>query len=254
MFYRAGPHKDDKVKSANAFTKSIYSTLIPVLDQRARFLKKLYDEISSGPSIKGRYVDAGAGTTINSSFFGEGFQQIFLLDINAIEPAGQGTDIQYLIGDVQALPLKDNTVDLLSLISAIEHVPDPRQALSEAARVVRPGGEIVIQIPNLFFPADLHTGMLNPFWIPKFARKRYVRMLGHPDFFNEVYSLPQGKEIRLWMGKNMRLEGIRKVVYPAHFVPAIARPLYRLLCKLGILSLIPLGHLYVFKKVDLRSI
>jgi len=249
MFYRADPHKDDNVKSANAFTKSIYSTLIPVLDQRARFLKRLYDETSNGPNIKERYIDAGAGTPVNGRVFGEGFKKIFLLDINIIDPAGQGPEIQYIIGDGQALPLKDNTIDLLSLISAIEHVPDPRQALSEAARVVRPGGEIVIQLPNLFFPVDLHTGMLNPFWIPKFARKTYVRILGHPCFFNEVYSLPQGKEITQWLRGMMQLAGIRKVIYPAHFVPAIVRPLYWLLGKLGILSLIPLGHLYVFKKI-----
>ena len=66
---------------------------------------------------------------------------------------------------------------------------------------------------------------------------------------SDVFSLPQGKAIIKWLGESMQLAGIRKVVYPSHFVPSIVRPVYWLLGKTGFLSIVPLGHLYVFKKV-----
>jgi ubiquinone/menaquinone biosynthesis C-methylase UbiE len=236
------------VKLAKAFTKSISSTLGTVLDERAYFLKKIYDKTTSGVMTKERYLDVGAGRTTNGRVFGEDFHEVLLLDINPIEQAGQEPKMQCIIGDAQALPLKENTVDLLSLISTIEHVPDPQQALNEATRVIRAGGELVIQVPNVYLPIDLHTGIFNPFWIPKFARKTYLKIMGYHNFLNEVYGLPREKEITGWIRGRMQLVGIHKVIYPPHFVPISVRPIYRLLTKLGFLTLIPLGFLYVYKK------
>jgi SAM-dependent methyltransferase len=238
-FYRLDP----KVDSA----KYLHSVLVNALDKRAYFLRKLYEETSVGVDVKDCYLDVGAGTTINGVILGEGFKRKLFLDISAI--GMDGVKGELIIGDAQDLPLADNSVDLLSLISLIEHTPNPQKVLSEAIRVVRIGGEIVIQLPNLYFPLDLHIGMPNPFWVPKFFRNKYVKLLGYPDFFNEVYSLPTSKEIINWSGKRVQLIGICRIVYPSSFIPIMARPFYWLLEKCNILSLLPLGHLYVFRKV-----
>jgi ubiquinone/menaquinone biosynthesis C-methylase UbiE len=97
------------------------------------------------------------------------------------------------------LPLKENTVELLSMFSTIEHLPAPQQALKEAVRVLQPDGELVIQVPNLFFPIDLHTGILNPFWIPKFARERYLKIMGYSDWLENVRGFPRKKDITRWL-------------------------------------------------------
>lgn len=163
------------MRLAKAFTKSIHRTLRAALEERAYFLKSLYSEITNGATAKERYLDVGAARAINAKVFGEGFQEVWCLDINFSEQQERESKIQFMVGDAQMLPLKESAVDLLSLFSTIEHLPAPQQALNEATRVLRRNGELVIQVPNLFFPIDLHTGILNPFWIPKFARKTYLR-------------------------------------------------------------------------------
>jgi SAM-dependent methyltransferase len=40
------------------------------------------------------------------------------------------------------------TFDAVTLIDVLEHIPDPRRALSRAAGWIRPGGAIVVKVPN----------------------------------------------------------------------------------------------------------
>lgn len=47
-------------------------------------------------------------------------------------------------GDVQRLPLADGVADAVSAGEILEHVPDLRAAVTEACRVLRPGGTLVL--------------------------------------------------------------------------------------------------------------
>jgi 2-polyprenyl-6-hydroxyphenyl methylase/3-demethylubiquinone-9 3-methyltransferase len=51
-------------------------------------------------------------------------------------------------GDVHRLPLSDESVDVVSAGEILEHVPDPSTVLSEACRVLRPGGLLVLDTIN----------------------------------------------------------------------------------------------------------
>ncbi|MGB5414794.1 MAG: methyltransferase domain-containing protein [Polyangiales bacterium] len=55
-----------------------------------------------------------------------------------------GCDIELRIGDAQALPLDDGAFDAVILNLILSVVPDPARCMSEAIRVLRPGGRIVI--------------------------------------------------------------------------------------------------------------
>ena len=238
----------DREKYINS-TKFIYDTLEPVLEERARHLKGLYREVSYSPHKKELYIDIGAGTYINSLVFGVGAKEVVLLDLNKVKiPSNYSKQLRFVQGDAQSLPFEDNSADLITLISIIEHVENPQEAISEAERVIKSEGDIVIQVPNIYFPIDLHTGILNPFWVPKRLRKFYTTLMGFPNYTNEVYNLPQEDEIVNWFSLNTYLLDSRKVIYPTSFIPLILRPIYWILLKTGILSLIPLGHLYVFRK------
>jgi SAM-dependent methyltransferase len=58
--------------------------------------------------------------------------------------AAESKDLRTLRADAQALPLADESFDGAMLISMLHHVEDQAQALSEAARILRPGGRLAV--------------------------------------------------------------------------------------------------------------
>jgi ubiquinone/menaquinone biosynthesis C-methylase UbiE len=58
---------------------------------------------------------------------------------NMLNEAVSINPINCLQGDAQALPFTSQAFDVLALITTLEFIPDPQQALSEALRVARQG-------------------------------------------------------------------------------------------------------------------
>jgi len=58
-----------------------------------------------------------------------------------------------LVADAKRLPFPDGTVDLVVTNSLVHHIPDPRSLFQEIARVVAPGGAILIR--DLFRPESV---------------------------------------------------------------------------------------------------
>jgi SAM-dependent methyltransferase len=50
--------------------------------------------------------------------------------------------------DATALPFEDASFDSLALLYVLYHLPDPRLALAEARRVLRPGGLVAVAAPS----------------------------------------------------------------------------------------------------------
>ena len=50
--------------------------------------------------------------------------------------------------DAYAMPLRNESFDTVLLIALLEHTSDPRRILTEAHRVLRPGGHMVVVVPN----------------------------------------------------------------------------------------------------------
>ena len=64
-------------------------------------------------------------------------------------------------GSLESLPIESGTLDLALVVHVLHHVPEPALALAEAARVLKPGGRLVV--------ADV---------LPH-ARHEYRRTMGH---------------------------------------------------------------------------
>jgi len=56
----------------------------------------------------------------------------------------QLANITWKQGDLERLPIKDATIDIALLSQALHHAEHPDRALAEAARILRPGGRVLI--------------------------------------------------------------------------------------------------------------
>lgn len=77
-------------------------------------------------------------------------------------------------GDAARLPVTSAVADGAISWDVLEHLPRPEEALAELARVVRPGGVIVVGIPNVLSLKGLVT-RLTPWWVHVWV---YRRLLG----------------------------------------------------------------------------
>lgn len=76
------------------------------------------------------------------------------------------TSIRWAVGDAQALAYSDAVFDTVISCETIEHLPQPRQALAEFARVLKPGGCLLLTTPN-------YLGLLGLY-------RMYARLRGRP--------------------------------------------------------------------------
>jgi ubiquinone/menaquinone biosynthesis C-methylase UbiE/DNA-binding HxlR family transcriptional regulator len=53
-------------------------------------------------------------------------------------------NLEYRLGDLEELPIKNGRVDLALLHQSLHHAMHPQKAIEEARRILRPGGRIVI--------------------------------------------------------------------------------------------------------------
>src|SRR6185369_10054001 len=56
------------------------------------------------------------------------------------------TRLPVILGSAERLPLHDDTVDAVSLIWILHLLDDPRPAIAEIARVLRPGGALIATV------------------------------------------------------------------------------------------------------------
>lgn len=105
---------------------------------------------SLGPA-GGRALDAGCGTGRHAEFLAAlGYDTIGvdatpgMLDVARVRVP----DVELREGRLEALPVADESVDLAIAALAVCHVPDLEPVLRELARVVRPGGSVVISDPH----------------------------------------------------------------------------------------------------------
>lgn len=76
-----------------------------------------------------------------------------------ITPEFAGPDI--VIRDVsEGIPFADGSFDHVFCIEVLEHVPNPYGALTDMHRVLRPGGVLVLSVPNPYHVKELIWNLL----------------------------------------------------------------------------------------------
>lgn len=102
------------------------------------------------PKIK--IADLGAGEGLISQLLARRAEEVVCVDNSpkmiefGSELAAKNgfTNLRYELGDIEAVPLKDQSFDLVLLSQALHHAQHPERALAEAYRILRPGGQVMI--------------------------------------------------------------------------------------------------------------
>jgi predicted O-linked N-acetylglucosamine transferase (SPINDLY family)/SAM-dependent methyltransferase len=143
------------------------------------------------------WVDAGCGDgalLMNAADYG--FAAVGLETDPAAVARLQGVGCNALLADF--LQLKFEVVlDVLSLMDVLQQIPFPRAALHKAAQVLRPGGVLVVSMPdwNSSSWKAMDAGHGNPYWTAidschHFSRERIVALLQDSGFDIVDFALP----------------------------------------------------------------
>lgn len=74
-------------------------------------------------------------------------------EVLALEFSAEGAQVarerglQVIRADAQQLPIADQSLDLVTALDVLEHLPDHERAVAEIHRVLRPGGQLVAAVP-----------------------------------------------------------------------------------------------------------
>jgi len=175
-----------------------YARWAPVYDLvfGAVFERGRHAAIAAAERIGGRILEVGVGTGISLPDYAR-TSRLFGVDIS--EPMlrkAQERVVELSLSNVEGLAVMDATdlsfpdasFDVIVAQYVVTTVPDPEAALDEFARVLKPGGEIVLvsrvgaedglrrTLEHWFAPVACKLG-----WRSKFAWERYTRWAARTD-------------------------------------------------------------------------
>jgi ArsR family transcriptional regulator len=92
-------------------------------------------------------------------------------------------------GDLEALPIDDARLDAATMMLVLHHVPDPGRALTEVARVLKPGGRLIV-VDMLPHDRESYRQQMGHVWLG-FSEDQMSRLFGESGFTSvRVVALP----------------------------------------------------------------
>ncbi len=98
-----------------------------------------------------------------------------------------GDQVDFRLGRGEALPLDDESVDVVVLNHIYEHVVDPEGVLADIRRVLRPGGVLYAGLGHRYQVLEPHYRLPFLSWLPQGAADRYLRLTRRGDHYYEHY-------------------------------------------------------------------
>lgn len=104
-----------------------------------------------------RVLDVGCGVGMYLAAFHQHTPHVFGVEVElewAREAQCHAAGVVQAVGE--SLPFADGSFDLTFSHEVLEHVTDDRAVLAEMVRVTRPGGLVVLFVPNRLYPFETH--------------------------------------------------------------------------------------------------
>lgn len=164
---------------------------------------------AAGERVNGRMLENGCGVGMYVEKLAPHVKEIIGLeyDFERARQAGQLaarlTNAEVIRAAGERLPFPEHSFSLILSHEVLEHVQDDRLAVSEMARVLEPGGRMVIFVPNRGYPFETHgiywkghyrfgnIPLVN--WLPRRLRNRlapHVRIYSARDLERLFEGLP----------------------------------------------------------------
>ena len=128
-------------------------------------------------------VDIGCGAGSQSQLWAKLGHDVIGLDVNEalIDTARKRAtdaklDIRFEVGSATHLPLGDRTMDVCLLPELLEHVEDWEACLSEACRVLKPGGLLYLSTTNALCPVQQEFNLPFYSWYPSYLKRHYEKL------------------------------------------------------------------------------
>jgi ubiquinone/menaquinone biosynthesis methyltransferase len=180
--------------------RAMFDQIAPKYDRANRILSLGLDQRWRRGAIQllqekgqGDVLDLCAGTLdLTEMLLAKGAKSIVAVDFSEqMLQVGQAklkaTDpVKCIVADARVLPLEDNSVDAILCAFGLRNVPEVEKAIAECARVLRPGGRLVVL--DFFQPTT---------WFSRFLQGTYNRFVvplvgGLVTGFKEAYSYLAG--------------------------------------------------------------
>ena len=187
-----------------------------------RFSDVIHDYVRQGDVM----LDAGCGS-------GRVFQYAFddeqrparIVGVDMTdEPTGNRNIDDAARADLAALPFRDGTFDIAVSSHVAEHLTQPEAVFGELARVLKPGGRLLILTPNRWHYVTVSSALLPHRFHLSFNRSRGVDV---HDIFPTVYRANTAARLRsLYAGAGFEVEHLYQFEtepeYLAFSLPAYA--------------------------------
>src|SRR5918911_87234 len=99
--------------------------------------------LADNPNCQQRILDIPAGNGLLADRLSEHGHEVVCADINRARPG-------YIYANLsEVLPFRDAEFDTCLCLEGIEHVLDSISLVRELCRITRPGGRIIISLPNI---------------------------------------------------------------------------------------------------------
>lgn len=145
-------------------------------------------------------LEAGCGEGYGADLVAGTAARVVALDCDAgtiAHVARRYPLVDPLLGNLVAVPLRTSSLDVVVGLQVIEHLWEQQRFLAECARVLRPGGRLLLSTPNRLTFSGGRDHPLNPFHTRELAPTELVELLGAAGFdVEQLRGLRHGPGLR----------------------------------------------------------